>query len=495
MIMSVHAEVGIQPTTRRADAELRTDWRREYGRRIAITDTVIVTLVIALAQVGSMWPNPIEWLTPLKVVASIALGVLWMTVLARGRSRHQAMLGDGRDEYERVVLATGQVFGLGALAGILLGIEIARSYLMIALPLGLVALILGRYLWRRRIQGKRSAGLCRNSVLLVGGHASVVATTRSFVRESGAGYDVVGVCIPRRSTALDDHIVVDGARVPVLGNEFEVIEAMRASNADTVIVTGTEDLGQVGIRKLMWDLEAEGIDLVVSPVIADVSMARLMIRPVAGIPLMHVARPRYEGANGWASGAFDKAFSAVMLLLAAPVMVAAALAVKITSKGTVFYKAERIGLNGKPFPMYKFRTMVAGADQQVVDLMGDNEGAGGVLFKMREDPRITPIGKILRRLSIDELPQFFNVIRGEMSVVGPRPPLRREVEMYDDEVSRRLFVKPGITGLWQVSGRSDLSWEESVRLDSSYVENWSVVQDLSIIARTVSAVVRSDGAY
>ena len=442
-----------------------------------------------------MWPNPIEWLTPLKVVASIALGVLWMTVLARGRSRHQAMLGDGRDEYERVVLATGQVFGLGALAGILLGIEIARSYLMIALPLGLVALILGRYLWRRRIQAKRSAGLCRNSVLLVGGHASVVATTRSFVRESGAGYDVVGVCIPRRSTALDDHIVVDGARVPVLGNEFEVIEAMRASNADTVIVTGTEDLGQVGIRKLMWDLEAEGIDLVVSPVIADVSMTRLMIRPVAGIPLMHVARPRYEGANGWASGAFDKAFSAAMLLLVAPVMVAAALAVKTTSKGTVFYKAERIGLNGKPFPMYKFRTMVAGADQQVVDLMGDNEGAGGVLFKMREDPRITPIGRILRRLSIDELPQFFNVIRGEMSVVGPRPPLRREVEMYDDEVSRRLFVKPGITGLWQVSGRSDLSWEESVRLDSSYVENWSVAQDLSIIARTVSAVVRSDGAY
>ena len=493
--MSVHAEVGIQPTTRRADAELRTDWRQAYRRRIAITDTVIVTFVIALAQVGSMWPRPFEWMTPLKVVASIALGALWMTVLARGRSRHQAMLGDGHDEYERVVLATGQVFGLGALAGILLGIEIARSYLMIALPLGLVALILGRYLWRRRIQAKRSAGLCRNSVLLVGGHASVVATTRSFVRESGAGYDVVGVCIPRRSTALDDHIVVDGARVPVLGNEFEVIEAMRASNADTVIVTGTEDLGQVGIRKLMWDLEAEGIDLVVSPVIADVSMTRLMIRPVAGIPLMHVARPRYEGANGWASGAFDKAFSAAMLLLVAPVMVAAALAVKTTSKGTVFYKAERIGLNGKPFPMYKFRTMVAGADQQVVDLMGDNEGAGGVLFKMREDPRITPIGRILRRLSIDELPQFFNVIRGEMSVVGPRPPLRREVEMYDDEVSRRLFVKPGITGLWQVSGRSDLSWEESVRLDSSYVENWSVAQDLSIIARTVSAVVRSDGAY
>ncbi len=167
------------------------------------------------------------------------------------------MLGEGSDEYEKVLLATGQVFGVGALAGIILGVGIARSYLMIALPVGLAALLLGRYLWRRDIRKKRAIGDCRNSVLLVGGHASVVATTRAFVRESSAGYDVVGACIPRRATALDDHIVVDGAAVPVMGNEFEVVEAMRASGADTVIVTGTEDLGQVGIRKLMWDLEAE----------------------------------------------------------------------------------------------------------------------------------------------------------------------------------------------------------------------------------------------
>lgn len=493
--MSVHAEVGIRPTALRDSVDLRTDWRKAYRRRIAVSDSITVVLVIALAQFGSTWPHPVEWMTPLKAVASVLLAAMWMIALARGRSRHQSTLGEGSDEYERVLLATGQVFGLGALAGIVLGVGIARSYIMIALPLGLGALLLGRYLWRRDIRNKRASGQCRNSVLLVGGHASVVATTRSFARATSAGYNVVGACIPRRSTVLDDHVVVDGTHVPVFGNEFEVIEAMRASNADTVVVIGTEDLGQVGIRKLMWDLESEGVDLIVSPVVADVSRARMMIRPVAGIPLIHVARPRYQGANRWVSASFDKAFSAVMLLLVSPVMIAAAIAVKTTSKGKVFYKAERIGLNGKPFPMYKFRTMVAGADQQVVDLMGDNEGAGGVLFKMREDPRITPTGKILRRLSIDELPQFFNVIRGEMSVVGPRPPLRREVEMYDDEVSRRLFVKPGITGLWQVSGRSDLSWEESARLDSSYVENWSAAQDLSIIMRTVSAVLRSDGAY
>ena len=493
--MSVHAEVESRSAVSQDSAHVGTDWRRAYRKRIAVSDSITVLFVIALAQIGSMWPHPIEWLTPLKVIASAALGGLWMIALARGRSRHQAMLGEGSDEYEKVLLATGQVFGVGALAGIILGVGIARSYLMIALPVGLAALLLGRYLWRRDIRKKRAIGDCRNSVLLVGGHASVVATTRTFVRESSAGYDVVGACIPRRATALDDHIVVDGAAVPVMGNEFEVVEAMRASGADTVIVTGTEDLGQVGIRKLMWDLEAEGVDMVVSPVVADVSKARLMFRPAAGLPLIHVARPRYQGANRLAPAVFDAVFSMLMILLVAPVMLAAAAAVKFTSKGPVFYKAERIGLNGKPFPMFKFRTMVEGADQQVVDLMGDNEGAGGVLFKMREDPRITSVGKILRRLSIDELPQFFNVIRGEMSVVGPRPPLRREVEMYDDEVARRLLVKPGITGLWQVSGRSDLSWEESVRLDSSYVENWSAAQNISIITRTVSAVLRSDGAY
>ena len=266
-------------------AHVGTDWRRAYRKRIAVSDSITVLFVIALAQIGSMWPHPIEWLTPLKVIASAALGGLWMIALARGRSRHQAMLGEGSDEYEKVLLATGQVFGVGALAGIILGVGIARSYLMIALPVGLAALLLGRYLWRRDIRKKRAIGDCRNSVLLVGGHASVVATTRAFVRESSAGYDVVGACIPRRATALDDHIVVDGAAVTVMGNEFEVVEAMRASGADTVIVTGTEDLGQVGIRKLMWDLEAEGVDMVVSPVVADVSKARLNVSPCGGTPV------------------------------------------------------------------------------------------------------------------------------------------------------------------------------------------------------------------
>lgn len=220
----------------------------------------------------------------------------------------------------------------------------------------------------------------------------------------------------------------------------------------------------------------------------------MTLRLTAGLPLLHVEKPQYEGTQRFQKQAFDMVFSLAALIAAAPVMLAAALAIKLTSKGPVFYPSERIGLDGKPFTMLKFRTMTDGADTQLEQLLSVNEGAG-VLFKMRQDPRVTPVGRILRRFSIDELPQFINVIKGDMSVVGPRPPLRREVESYDGDVKRRLLVKPGVSGLWQVSGRSDLSWEESVRLDLSYVDNWSMAGDLMIIAKTVKAVLTSHGAY
>ena len=193
--------------------------------------------------------------------------------------------------------------------------------------------------------------------------------------------------------------------------------------------------------------------------------------------------------------AFDIFLSLTVLLGALPVMLASAVAIKLTSKGPVFYRSERIGLDGNPFQMVKFRTMVDGADQQLDSLTHINESVGGVLFKIREDPRVTAVGRILRRYSIDELPQFFNVLRRDMSVVGPRPPLRREVDTYNDQVRRRLLVLPGITGLWQVSGRSDLSWEDSVRLDLSYVENWSIANDLLIAAKTIRIVAAGSGAY
>jgi exopolysaccharide biosynthesis polyprenyl glycosylphosphotransferase len=218
------------------------------------------------------------------------------------------------------------------------------------------------------------------------------------------------------------------------------------------------------------------------------------MRPVSDFPLIHVEKPQYNGAKKFGKTAFDLVFAASVLLLISPVLLTLAVIIKFTSKGSIFYKSERMGMDGKPFQMIKFRSMVQDADKRVQDLAALNEGAG-VLFKMRDDPRVTSVGKVMRKYSLDELPQFVNVLTREMSVVGPRPPLRREVETYDGEVRRRLLVKPGITGLWQVSGRSDLSWEESVRLDLSYVENWSMTGDLLIIAKTAVAVAKSEGAY
>jgi len=279
-----------------------------------------------------------------------------------------------------------------------------------------------------------------------------------------------------------------------VGGERDMIAAIRACGADTVAIAGTEHFGVRGIRRLIWDLESIGVDLVVSTGALDVALARLAMRPIAGLPLLHIEKPQYQGAKRFQKRAFDVCFALTALTLTAPVLAITALAIKLTSRGPVFYSAERIGIDGRPFSMLKFRTMVVDADKQLDALLGEND-CDGVIFKMRQDPRVTPIGRVLRRFSIDELPQFVNVLKSDMSVVGPRPPLRREVESYDCDVVRRLLVKPGITGLWQVSGRSDLSWNEAIRLDLSYVDNWSMVTDVIIIVKTVGAVFRREGAY
>jgi len=235
--------------------------------------------------------------------------------------------------------------------------------------------------------------------------------------------------------------------------------------------------------------------LVVSPGLLDVAGARLAMTPVAGMPLLHVEPPQYRGAKRFQKKAFDFGFALAALIGTAPLLLLAAIAIKLTSRGPVFYRAERIGLDGKPFTMIKFRSMVVDAEARLSDYLASNDIDGGVMFKMREDPRVTPIGRVLRRYSIDELPQFINVLKQDMSVVGPRPPLRREVESYNGDIKRKLLVKPGVTGLWQISGRSNLSWEKSVRLDLSYVDNWSMTTDVGIILETVGAVARAEGAY
>lgn len=477
----------------------RSLWQHCYVSRLRMVDAAIVGLAVAAAQVvrfgtatESVAAGTISGLS--YTMMSVALAGLWIAMLAIHRTRSTRVIGAGAEEYRRIVAATFQLFGLIGMLSLLFRVDIARGYLAIAFPAGLAGLLVGRWVMRKVVTYKRAQGDCHTSVLVVGSQQSVLTMTRNFERESSSGYRVVGVCMPGYGYREDEHVVVDGREIPVLGNEYSVVDALRACGADTVVVTATEQLGHDGIRSLVWDLEPLNVDLVVAPGVVDVAGPRLVMRPVAGFPLIHVEKPRYHGAKRFGKTAFDACFAIAALILISPVMLVAAIAVKATSKGPVLYKSERIGLNGRPFPMLKFRTMVDGADKQVTALLGQNEGAG-VLFKMKDDPRITPVGKFLRKYSLDELPQFVNVLRREMSVVGPRPPLRREVEAYDGTVRRRMLVKPGLTGLWQVSGRSDLSWDETVRLDLSYVENWSMMQDILIVGKTVRAVTAGSGAY
>ncbi|TQC44240.1 sugar transferase [Rhodococcus sp. WS4] len=477
----------------------RRAWQAAYIRRLWISDTLVVIAAVAFAQWvrfgDSGVLNSSELFHDLGYpLISAMLVIAWLSTLVIFRTRTARVIGSGPDEYRRIFVSTMRLFGLIAIISLLFRLDLARLYLAIAFPVGLVGLIASRWMWRQVIARKRARGEFQTSVLVVGGERSVRNLAESFERRTADGYRVVGVCIPGHAGSRSDQITVAKREIPVFGDERGVVSALEFCNADTVAVTATEHLGPEGMRNLAWELEPHHVDLVVAPGMMDVSGPRLSMRPVAGLPLIHVEKPQYHGAQRFSKLSFDFVFATLALILISPVMIAAALAIKITSKGPLFYKSERMGLDGKPFPMLKFRSMVVDADKQVSALMTANDGAG-VLFKLREDPRVTKVGKFLRKYSLDELPQFINVLRREMSVVGPRPPLRREVEAYDGTVRRRLLVKPGITGLWQVSGRSDLSWEETVRLDLSYVENWSMMGDVLIIGKTVRAVVAGDGAY
>jgi exopolysaccharide biosynthesis polyprenyl glycosylphosphotransferase len=314
------------------------------------------------------------------------------------------------------------------------------------------------------------------------------------VRDPAAGYRVVGICTPAGPAADDRSIDVDGQAISVVGIDQAIADAVRRTGAHTVALAATDHLHPTEIRRLIWELDALGVDLVIAPGLVDIAEDRLHSRPVAGMAMFEVTKPQHQGANSAAKRAFDIAFTTVAMIAVAPLFALAALAVRLSGPGPIFYVSERIGLKGTTFKMLKFRSMVDGADAGAPAMIAA-DGTSPMFWKAKDDPRVTRVGKVLRKYSIDELPQFLNVLRGDMSVVGPRPQVRREVDSYDYLVRRRLTVKPGLTGLWQISGRSDLQTEDAVRLDLSYIENWSPIKDLVIIAKTIKTVLHGDGAY
>jgi len=405
------------------------------------------------------------------------------------RAYEEQFLFEGPEEFRRVFFAAALLLAGVATVSWALKLEVARGFVILALPLATVLTLVHRHGQRVWLRHERARGRFLQTTLLVGRSAGIAALHEQLAREPRHGYRVIGCCLS--TTGADSQRLDD---VPVLGGPGDVVEVVRRYEVDTVAVLPSPELDGDALRRLGWELEQTKADLLLAPAVTEVAGPRVRIRPVCGLSLLQMERPELRGWRRIVKAAFDRTGALAALFLLVPVFIGLAVAVKATSAGPVFYKQERVGRDGRSFSMLKFRSMAAGADRMIEGLAALSTG-NGVLFKMRVDPRVTPLGRLLRRYSVDELPQLLNVLRGEMSLVGPRPPLPSEVALYDLQMRRRLAVKPGLTGLWQVSGRSDLSWDDSVRLDVHYVENWSLAMDLMIIWRTFGAVVRGNGAY
>jgi exopolysaccharide biosynthesis polyprenyl glycosylphosphotransferase len=457
-------------------------WLRRYTAVVVASDG-IVALLSSIAAYTFRTHNPAH----AALYATLLFPLVWVAALALGRTYEHRFVGGGTDEYRRLFGSAVVLLAVIATFSYARDTDTARAIVVYALPVALLLSLLVHFIARQVLHQLRREGQCLQRVIVVGRERSVAELIRTVRREPHAGFMVVAACV--------DHARGDTIEgVPVLGDSDSVMSALVAASADTIAVTAWSEVSQTDLRRLSWDLEGSGVSLLVAPRLTDVSGPRIHIQPVAGLPLINVEEPEFTGVRRFVKGASDRIGAFLLLLILSPIFVALALGIRLTSRGSIFFRQSRVGRHGKPFTMHKFRSMYVDAEERLAELRDQNE-SDGLLFKMKDDPRVTPIGKWMRRLSLDELPQLIDVLLGRMSLVGPRPPLPSEVAQYPLDVRRRLIVKPGITGLWQVSGRSDLSWDESVRLDLYYVENWSLPLDLTILTKTVLAVVRGSGAY
>ncbi|MEU5880169.1 sugar transferase [Spirillospora sp. NPDC047279] len=483
--------VGISPGDELRQA-LTVNWTGSYRRRAVAVDSLSM-LLAGLVAFLLRFPGMPSRLTAPYIALTVALPVLWVGILFLSRAYERRFFGVGSEEFHRVLRAGFIITATVAIAAYATKTEVARGYVVVALPLATVLNVFARYRLRKWLHARRWKGECMRRVVAVGHRAALGDLIRLLRQKRYHGMDIVGVCLPpvlfEGEDALGD---VEG--VPVLGDFGQTAKVVEQIGADSVAVLACPEMDGVALRRLAWQIERDDVELVVAPALMDAAGPRISIRPVAGLPLLHVEHPELDGGRKFLKSIVDRVGSLVGLFLLSPLLLTVAVAIKVTSSGPVMFRQVRVGRDGREFTVLKFRTMVADAEARKIDLMAQNEN-DGVLFKIRHDPRVTRVGRWLRRYSLDELPQLINVIRGDMSLVGPRPPLPEEVELYGDDVRRRLVVKPGLTGLWQVNGRSDLSWEESVRLDLRYVDNWSLALDLQIMWKTWSAVFRGSGAY
>ncbi len=464
--------------------------RRRLRRRLLAADALIIAGSVLAAYLAREWLGG-AGLAPFanEVPVAIAAIPLWLAVFfATGAydAHHFARGGPGLRRF--LAGATGGLVTLGFVSFVL-NLQLSRVF--VGLLFLLVATLGGaaRLALRAVLRRTWRAGRRVQRALLVGADPEALAVAAALRRDPAAGYRLAGFLTDAHPVG---HEILPGAPV-VAGLDDDAARIARAHGAGLVVVSPTA-VEPGTLRRLTLELEGSEIDLAIAPSLFEVVTRRVSVESIGNAPVLHVEQIRLEGLQAALKRTLDLAGAALLLLLAGPLMLAAALAVRLDSAGPVLFRQARVGRDGKPFTILKFRTMVADAEDRLDEVAGLNE-AGHHFFKVRRDPRVTRVGRLLRKWSIDETPQLWNVLRGDMALVGPRPPLPREVARYEPWHMRRLRVRPGLTGLWQVSGRSDVDFDEAVRLDLFYIENWSVGLDLAILARTVRAVLGRDGAY
>ncbi|MFF6793459.1 exopolysaccharide biosynthesis polyprenyl glycosylphosphotransferase [Streptomyces filamentosus] len=466
------------------------DWEQRYRRTVVISDTVATAFVVTV--IGDFFGvrDAADWHEKWGILA-FGTELLVLAALAVGRAWAPAVLGQGAEEFRRLGRALFAATVVLALGGIALTSRNIKLWIFVAIPAIALVTMTARYLLRLRLHKQRKEGRCLRPVLAAGSPSTLrdlIDRTRKFPH---IGWRIEAVCTTDGHGPDGDQL--DG--VPVVGRLTDVAGHVSRDGYRVVAVTPDPHWSPERLRRLAWNLEGSDAEMVVAPVLMEVAGPRLHVDAVLGIPLLRVSMPAFTGGRRAVKGIVDRLGAALLLLLLAPLMAGVALLVLLDSRGGAFYRQRRVGKDGQEFTILKFRTMVVGADGAARAALAERNEGAGPLFKLRRDPRVTRVGAVLRRYSLDELPQLFNVLTGSMSLVGPRPPLPEESAAYGPDIRRRLLVKPGLTGLWQISGRSDLPWEEAVRLDLRYVEDWSLALDTVILWKTLRAVLHGQGAY
>ena len=457
------------------------DWKPNLRRNIARADLCALTLTLVFilsVRFPEIWRGELTNYEIRNILLALLVLGSWLFFLWFNGSRDTNILGFGADEYKKLINATLLSFTAVAFVSYIFKLEISRLFVLSIFPFGLLVLFILRRILRRRLLRARSQGRYLSRVLLLHSGVSDPVEQRLALAQH-AGFNIV-------------HKIVTAEKVNF--DVKEIVSNALSKNCDSIMVGQSAVISATELRKLGWALEQTNIDLIVAPAVTEIAGPRLKVSNVEGLPLLHLEQPAFSGASRVTKRILDLTISIVGLIFISPFLLIVAILIKSSDRGSVLYTQKRIGQNNKEFNVYKFRTMYEGSHELRAQVMAETN-KDPRLAKDPQDPRITKPGLFLRRWSIDEIPQIINVLKGEMSLVGPRPPLAEEVNKYEKSETRRLLVKPGLTGLWQVSGRSELDWEDAVRLDLYYVENWSLTLDILIIIRTAAAVWRGEGAY